>query len=51
MLPKRIIILDTETISITKPYIYDLGFIVAELDESTNQYKAIAQSQQVIEQI
>jgi hypothetical protein len=51
MLPKRIIILDTETISLTKPYIYDLGFIVAELDESINQYKPIAQSQQIIEQI
>lgn len=50
MLPKRIIVLDTETISIDKPYIYDLGFIVAELDENL-KYQVIYQSQQVIQQI
>lgn len=49
MLPKKILILDTETISIDKPYIYDLGYIVAELID--NQYVAIERHQRIIEQI
>lgn len=51
MLPQTIIVLDTETISITKPYIYDLGFIVARLNNETNRYEIIEKSQQIIEQI
>ena len=37
-LPSSILVLDTETISIDKAFIYDLGYIVAKLDMETLQY-------------
>lgn len=50
-LPNNIIVLDTETISIDKAFIYDLGYIVAKLDAETQQYKIIERSQEIITQI
>lgn len=50
-LPKKIIVLDTETISLNKPFVYDIGYIVAELNTETLQYEPILKSQHIIEQI
>ena len=44
-----VIILDTETISLGKPFIYDLGFIVARAENGV--YKPIYRSQAIITQI
>lgn len=49
MFYKRIIVLDTEAISLQKPFIYDLGFIVAEWNGM--EYIPIYRSQAIIEQI
>ena len=50
-LPSSILVLDTETISIDKAFIYDLGYIVAKLDTETLQYVAVERSQEIISQI
>lgn len=49
MLPQKILLIDTETISIEKRYIYDFGYIIAELKEGV--YQPIVKSQNIIEQI
>ena len=50
MLPNKIMILDTETIGLEKCFVYDIGFIVAELQEN-GFYKPIVKSQFIIEQV
>ena len=42
-------IIDTETIGIDKPFVYDIGIVVAELDGT--QYKAISKDSFIIKQI
>jgi len=49
MLPTKILLIDTETISIEKRYIYDFGYIIAELKNGI--YIPIVKSQNIIEQI
>lgn len=47
----KIMIIDTEAISLTKRYIYDIGIIVAEWDSEKRQYIAIEKHQWLIKQI
>lgn len=49
MLPQKILLIDTETISIEKRYIYDFGYIIAELKDGV--YQPIIKAQNIIEQI
>lgn len=49
MLDKKIIILDTETLSIDKPVIYDLAFIVAELVNGV--YEPIEKHHLILKQV
>jgi hypothetical protein len=49
MKPTKILLIDTETISIEKRYIYDFGYIIAELENE--QYIPLVKSQNIIEQI
>lgn len=46
-----ILIFDTETINIEKPFMYDLGYIVAQYSEEESVYKAIVKRQFIIEQV
>lgn len=50
MLPKRIMVIDTETISVNKRFIYDIGYIIAERG-TDGLYHAIAESQFIVDQI
>ena len=50
-LPKRIIVLDTEFVSITNKFIYDLGYVVCELNEDLKQYDIIHSYQAVLKQV
>jgi hypothetical protein len=50
MLPKKIMILDTETVNIEKCFVYDIGFIIAELNEE-GFYLPIEKTQFIIEQV
>lgn len=49
-LPQKILLLDTETISIDKPFIYDLGFIILELQDA-GIYAPIESEHFIIDQI
>lgn len=49
MIPHKILLIDTETISIEKRYIYDFGYIIAELQN--NVYEPMIKSQNIIEQV
>jgi hypothetical protein len=50
VLPKRIIVLDTETISVDKRFIYDVGYIIAER-QTDGLYHAIEENQFIVDQI
>jgi hypothetical protein len=50
ILPQKILLLDTETISVNKRFIYDIGYIIAERGED-GLYYAIEKSQYVVDQI
>lgn len=50
MLPKRILVLDTETISVDKRFIYDIGYIIAERG-ADGLYKPIEENQFIVDQI
>jgi len=49
-LPKKILVLDTETISIEKRFIYDVGWSVMEFCEKLQKYVAIVKRQYIIKQ-
>ena len=48
---ENIILLDTETISLKKTYVYDFGYIVARYDEELNQLIPIEKKQFLTKQI
>jgi hypothetical protein len=50
-LPKTIIVLDTEFVSITNKFIYDLGYVVAKYNEEKNEYEPIHSYQAVLKQV
>ncbi len=49
MLPKKILLLDTEAVNLEKPHIYDIGYIIAEL--INGKYVPIVMEHFVISQV
>lgn len=50
-LPTTIIVLDTEFVSITNKFIYDLGYVVATLNEEKREYEVVHSYQAVLKQV
>lgn len=48
---KYVLVIDTETISIDKPYMYDLGLVIAQYNEERGEYLPIVENAFVIKQI
>jgi hypothetical protein len=47
---KHILVIDTETIDLKKPFIYDIGLLVAKLNDE-GQYETIVQNSFIIKQV